>query len=179
MAGTSRSNARVALWKRVVGTSRTLLIAPTTALVRRSRVGSVRSGDGESSRDPKSPRSAAWRRRCGTPTRPLPASSDSHVTLVWAIASRMEPCEPMRRPRLKRIHVNQHVIRKNQKTDSREPPLRVKMGKVNLPAHAVSIHGPSSLIYRPDDPLSCGARVWIETSAPLLLLVDGAETAIE
>ena len=62
------------------------------------------------------------------------------------------------------IHVNQHVIKSNQKTGSREPTLTVKTYNSNIYAHLVTIHGPSTVVYRPDKPLSCGARVWIETS---------------
>lgn len=46
-----------------------------------------------------------------------------------------------------RIHVNQHVIRKNAKTGERKPVLTV---------------------YSPDKPLSCGAKVWIETEAEII-----------
>ena len=61
------------------------------------------------------------------------------------------------------VHVNQHVVKKNTKTGSREPVLTVKTYKSNDYAHEVEIEGPSTIIYRPDKPLSCGARVWIET----------------
>tara|TARA_R110000822_G_scaffold212690_1_gene348042 strand:- start:1070 stop:1297 length:228 start_codon:yes stop_codon:yes gene_type:complete len=61
------------------------------------------------------------------------------------------------------VHVNQHIVKKNTKTGSREPVLTVKTYKSNNYAHEVEIEGPSTIIYRPDKPLSCGARVWIET----------------
>jgi len=63
------------------------------------------------------------------------------------------------------IHVNQHVIRSNHKTGSREPVITVKQGKKNTYAHEVEILGPSRVVYSPDKPLSCGARVWIETTS--------------
>tara|TARA_Y100000310_G_scaffold325342_2_gene388655 strand:+ start:860 stop:1078 length:219 start_codon:yes stop_codon:yes gene_type:complete len=63
------------------------------------------------------------------------------------------------------IHVNQHVIKSNAKHDKNEPVLTVKTYKSNDYAHQVSINGPSKVIYRPNKPLSCGARVWIETQA--------------
>ena len=75
----------------------------------------------------------------------------------------------MGRSRLKRIHVNQHVIRRNAKEGADEPPIRVKVGRENIPAHRVLIDGGSELVYRPDKPLSCGARLWIETRAPLVV----------
>jgi len=63
------------------------------------------------------------------------------------------------------IHINQHVIRKNQKTGEREPVITVKNYKENRYAHAVKIAGPCVVRYEPDSPLSCGARVWIETES--------------
>ena len=63
------------------------------------------------------------------------------------------------------IHVNQHVIKSNAKHGKNEPVLTVKTYKSNDYAHQVSINGPSKVVYRPDKPLSCGARVWIETLA--------------
>ena len=63
----------------------------------------------------------------------------------------------------KRIHVNQHKIKSNRKTGDREPVLTVKTYKDNTYCHEVVIDGPCKVIYSPDKPLSCGARVWIET----------------
>ena len=63
------------------------------------------------------------------------------------------------------IHVNQHAIRRNIKNETREPVLTVKTYKSNTYAHEVSINGPSKIVYSPDKPLSCGARVWIETES--------------
>ena len=67
------------------------------------------------------------------------------------------------------IHVNQHVIKANAKTGSTDPVLTVKTYKTNTYAHEVSILGPSKVIYSPDKPLSCGAKVWIETEAEVLV----------
>jgi hypothetical protein len=66
------------------------------------------------------------------------------------------------------IHINQHVIRKNQKTGEREPVITVKNYKENRYAHAVKIAGPCVVRYEPDNPLSCGARVWIETDSEVI-----------
>lgn len=63
------------------------------------------------------------------------------------------------------IHVNQHRIRHNLKEGSQDPVLTVKTYNSNLYAHEVDIRGPSKIVYSPDKPLSCGARVWIETEA--------------
>lgn len=63
------------------------------------------------------------------------------------------------------IHVNQHRIRRNLKQGSKDPVLTVKTYNSNQYAHEVDIRGPSKIVYSPDKPLSCGARVWIETDA--------------
>ena len=61
------------------------------------------------------------------------------------------------------VHVNQHKIKSNAKTGAREPVLTVKTYKSNIYAHEVHISGPCKIVYSPDKPLSCGAKVWIET----------------
>ena len=68
---------------------------------------------------------------------------------------------------LKRIHVNQHNIRANAKGASL-PVLTVKTYKENVTCNSVEILGPSRIVYSPDKPLSCGARVWIETESEVL-----------
>ena len=72
----------------------------------------------------------------------------------------------------KRIHVNQHIIRRNQKTGEREPVLTVKTYKSNDYCYEAVIDGPCRVIYSPDKPLSCGARVWIETESEVICVVD-------
>ena len=56
-----------------------------------------------------------------------------------------------------------------KKTGERNPVLTVKTSKSNTYAHEVHIDGPSKVIYSPDKPLSCGARVWIETDSEVEL----------
>ena len=63
-----------------------------------------------------------------------------------------------------RIHVNQHVIRSNLMTGANFPVLTIKKGKTHTYAHRVKILGDSEVVYSPDKPLSCGAKVWIETT---------------
>lgn len=67
------------------------------------------------------------------------------------------------------IHVNQHVIKDNSKTGNRNPVLTVKTYKSNTYAHDVEIIGNSRVVYRPDKPLSCGAKVWIETDGEVII----------
>ncbi|NEO13553.1 MAG: helix-turn-helix domain-containing protein [Moorea sp. SIO4G2] len=61
------------------------------------------------------------------------------------------------------IHVNQKVIRQNHNTGERNPVITVKRGSKNTYGHTVEVNGPCRVMYRPDEPLKCGARVWIET----------------
>ena len=65
----------------------------------------------------------------------------------------------------KKIHVNRHKVQKNSKTGLIEPVLTVKTYKSNDYCHEVQIEGPCKVIYRPHKPLSCGAKVWIETES--------------
>ena len=70
------------------------------------------------------------------------------------------------------IHVNQHNIRHNAKQPAgvnQKPVLTVKTYKSNVYAYAVDILGHSRIVYSPDKPLSCGAKVWIETQAEVVI----------
>ena len=67
------------------------------------------------------------------------------------------------------IHVNQHVVKSNIKTGAREPVLTVKTYKTNTYANEVEIKGDSKVVYSHDKPLSCGARVWIETEGEVII----------
>lgn len=66
------------------------------------------------------------------------------------------------------VHVNQAVIKTNIRKDLREPVLTIKKGKENTYAMEAVIDGPCRVIYSPDKPLSCGARVWIETESDVI-----------
>ena len=63
---------------------------------------------------------------------------------------------------LKRIHINQHKIKYNKKHNTNEPVITVKTSKSNDYGHQVDINGSSKLVYKPNKPLSCGAKVWID-----------------
>lgn len=61
-----------------------------------------------------------------------------------------------------KVHVNQLVIRQNIHAAEKQPPLSIiRKGKVTR-AHRVKLIGLSEVVYSPDKPLKCGARVWIE-----------------
>lgn len=69
------------------------------------------------------------------------------------------------------IHVNQAYIRRNMKVESedRVPVLTVKTYKTNVYCNSVEITGPSRVVYSPDKPLSCGAKVWVETESEVII----------
>lgn len=73
---------------------------------------------------------------------------------------------------IKRIHINQHVIKQNNKTGERKPTITVKYAKSNDYGHEVTIDGPSVVKYSPDKPLGCGAKVWIETTASIRVHIN-------
>lgn len=66
---------------------------------------------------------------------------------------------------MKRIHVNQNVIRHNKAYGNKLPAIRVEHGLRTVYCMEVRIKGESTLVYRPDSPLPCGAKLWIETEA--------------
>jgi len=71
--------------------------------------------------------------------------------------------------KIARIHVNQHVIKANAKNGENNPIFTVKQGGKNTYAFNVKVKGEMELVYSPDKPLSCGAKVWIETRGELIL----------
>lgn len=66
------------------------------------------------------------------------------------------------------IHVNQHVIKANRIHGTNDPVLTVKDYRQNRKCHTAEIQGPSTIVHSPHKPLKCGARVWIETTAPVV-----------
>jgi hypothetical protein len=69
----------------------------------------------------------------------------------------------------KRIHVNKAVIASNRKNGLNDPPITVQTSKGPIKAQRVIINGPSVFVHSPHQPLSCGARVWVETLAECLI----------
>ncbi|MEB3831401.1 DNA-binding protein [Phormidium sp. CCY1219] len=78
--------------------------------------------------------------------------------------------KPVPKSAITYIHVNQHKIRQNNKQEEKEPVISVKRGSSNEYGFEVKISGSSEVVYRPDKPLPCGAKVWIETLSPVELL---------
>ena len=67
------------------------------------------------------------------------------------------------------IHVNRQFIAKNAKDGKNRPVYTIKHGKSTRYAHEVIIHGPSKMVYNGSQ-LSCGARAWVETDGPLVII---------
>ena len=72
----------------------------------------------------------------------------------------------------KRVHINKHRIAQNVKNGTNEPCITVKTYKSNNYGHRVGITGGCEVVQRMDKPLSCGARVWIETDGVVCLYDD-------
>lgn len=71
------------------------------------------------------------------------------------------------------IHVNQHLIKHNSKHNTDYPVFRIQNGRVDdFPRYAreVIIKGDSKSVYSPDNPLRCGAKVWIEAEEEPVLI---------
>ena len=75
------------------------------------------------------------------------------------------------------IHVNQSIIRANNKADldDVQPPLTIKTYKENTYGFQAVITDDDGtevarVVYSPHKPLSCGARVWIQTEMDVQVL---------
>ena len=69
---------------------------------------------------------------------------------------------------IKRIHVNQHNIRDNIKDGGNRPVITVKANGKNYKCHKVEISASSEVVYHPEKPLACGAKVWVETRSQIV-----------
>ena len=81
----------------------------------------------------------------------------------------------MARPKVKRIHVNQHHIRSNKTKGTELPVITIKEGKTNTYCNELEILGPSKIVYAGSGCdvkpiMSCGARVVIETTSEINIL---------
>lgn len=72
---------------------------------------------------------------------------------------------------IKRIHIDQHRIRANKKNpENMAPVITVQWRSRSYKARTLQISGPSSVVYSPLKPLSCGAHVWIETEDEVVIV---------
>lgn len=68
------------------------------------------------------------------------------------------------------VHVNQHMIKHNRKTGDNKPVITIKHKGKTFYAWDVKFTGPSELISRMCNPLSCGATVWMQTESPIIMI---------
>ncbi len=68
-------------------------------------------------------------------------------------------------PAKTKIHVNRNNIKKNLDKNLEDliPVISVKRSNSNIYGYSLKINGPCEIVYRPQDPLDCGAALWIET----------------
>jgi hypothetical protein len=87
---------------------------------------------------------------------------DRNMSTATQVHPGQEPDVLRTRGRIKRIHVNQHAIKAG---DTNCVTIQTSEG----PFRCAELHieGDSYMVARLSDPLSCGARVWIETHAPV------------
>lgn len=67
------------------------------------------------------------------------------------------------------IHINRNIIQQNAKNNNDAPVCRVENNGVVQYCMEVEIKGPSRMVYRPNKPRPCGAKLWIETEAECVL----------
>ena len=67
------------------------------------------------------------------------------------------------------IHTNRNIIQQNEKNGTRFPVCRIDMDGKTWYGRKRDIHGPSKVVYSPDKPRSCGAKLWIETDSEVLI----------
>jgi len=69
---------------------------------------------------------------------------------------------------VKRIHVDRRILAQNLKTGRNDPAITVQTSKGSLKANNVHVYGNCHFVQAGiggTKPLSCGARVWVETHA--------------
>lgn len=100
-----------------------------------------------------------------------------------------------RQPKKTIIHINSNTIKQNIKKspEQREPVIAIKTsdpasaqdvyprmgarerarkGTTNTYVHSLEIPAPCRVVYQPDKPLSCGAKVWIEVLGCEIALIQ-------
>lgn len=64
---------------------------------------------------------------------------------------------------IKRLHVDKHVI-----AAKGDKPITIQTSVVPIKCKEARILEPSTFVYSPDKPLSCGAKLWVETTAEVV-----------
>ena len=71
---------------------------------------------------------------------------------------------------LSRIHVRRDIIAADRKSGGVGRAIGVETsGMRKRYGMRVTIKGPASIVYRPERPLHCGARCWIETRSDVVV----------
>jgi hypothetical protein len=69
------------------------------------------------------------------------------------------------------IHVNSNTIKSNRKHSANNPPISIRKTRTAKPEYThhlqlIDNNGQTvaTITYQPDNPLPCGAQIWIETT---------------
>ena len=64
----------------------------------------------------------------------------------------------------KYVIINRNIIASNKKHGRKNAPISVRKGRSGKPEYhsEFEFNGPARLVYKPDNPLKCGATVWLE-----------------
>ena len=80
------------------------------------------------------------------------------------------------------VHINQHNIKHNRKVEpsERKPVITCKTYKDNQYHHGIKLMDNDGNVigrvkYQPDNPLACGAHVWIEVDTDIVSVVPEGE----
>ncbi len=67
---------------------------------------------------------------------------------------------PYQKPTI--LHVNKPQIERNRKNKTNQPVITIRQGSRKTYCHMAKIQGECQIVYQPNNPLPCGAVVWIE-----------------
>jgi len=67
------------------------------------------------------------------------------------------------------IHINRNILQQNEKHGTSKPICRVEVKGKTWYGSKVDILGPSTMVYSPDKPRRCGAKLWIETDSEVII----------
>ena len=67
------------------------------------------------------------------------------------------------------IHINKNLKQSNDKYGRSMPICRVEIAGKVWYGSAVDILGPSKMVYSPENPRACGAKLWIETESDVYI----------
>ena len=76
---------------------------------------------------------------------------------------------------MKIIHINKNIIQQNAKRGKSNPVCRIEEDGLVRYCMEVDIKGPSRMVYRPNEPRPCGAKLWIETDSDIELIGEKYE----